>query len=167
MEKGLKIIVSYDTAIDHARACVPGNGGKSPLDVYIETRDLAIIQPFIIPAETPTYFNIKPLSRALARRIARAQINEFDSHTLSFQYGVTSVENHVDDSGQLIPLWKPTGVVGEQSLVTDEELDLFSLGQVREIGSVIYQLSFLDHKSCKKLQLPLGSRERLAAIQGL
>jgi len=163
-----KIIVSYDTAIDHAAAARPDKQtGKSPLEDYILTRDLEVIKPFLLPAEQPTYFNIKPLSRQVARRIARAQVNEFDSHTLAFQYGVQSVENHVDDSGNLIPMWKPTGMVGVDSIVTEEELNLFSLQQICEIGSVIYQLSFLDSRTCKKLQLPAGSRERLRAVLAL
>lgn len=163
--KTQKIIVSYDTAIDHVRASRPDANGKIPLDEYVATRDLAIIQPFIIPAELPTYFNIHPLSYELADRIASINVNEYYNCKLCFQHGVSSVENHTDRDGTHYHLWKPSGIVNNEYYITDDEIKLFAPYQRAEIGMVIFQLSFLEHKTFNRLQLPLGSRERLAAIR--
>jgi hypothetical protein len=160
-----KVITVYDTAIDFCRASQSDDKtGIAPLSAYIDSRDISAIEPFIIPAELPTYFTIRPLSRELTRRIARVSTNEYSDHELAFQHGVIMVENHVDDGGRSIPSWKPTGISGDRNFITEEELSLFSIAQVDEIGSVIYQLSFLENKSCKRLRLPRTSRELLAAI---
>lgn len=168
MDKPRKIITAYDTAIDFARATVlDSKSGKVPLAEYISAREYSVIEPFLLPAEMPTIFNIQILSRELVRRIARFSTNEYSNHEVAFQYGVVSVENHVDDEGRLIQNWKPGGVANGAPYITDDELNLFSVAQVNEIGAVIYQLSFLERKTHSKLHLPRTSRELLEAMTAL
>ena len=167
MEQLRKVITCYDTAIDFARAgALDPNTKKVPLAEYIANRDYSIIEPYLLPAELPTVFYIKTLSRELVRRIARLSVNEYTNNEIAFQYGVASVENHVDDGGRTIPNWKPSAVVNNAPFVGDDELNLFSVAQVNEIGAVIYQLSFLEKRMHGRLQLPRTSRELLAAMTG-
>lgn len=165
MDKPRKIITAYDTAIDFDRASkLDAKTNRVPLVEYINTREYSVIEPYLLPAEKPTVFYAQTLSREIVRRIARYSTNEYSNHEIAFQYGVVSVENHVDDTGRLLANWKPGGIANNAPFITDDELNLFSVAQVNEIGSVIYQLSFLERKTHNKLQLPRTSRELLAAM---
>jgi hypothetical protein len=162
MNKHSKIITVYDTAIDHGRASAPDKDGKIPIVEYSNRRELAIIEPYLIPAESPTIFTVQNLSREMTRKIARFSSNEYQNNELAFQYGVVSVENHVDNDGKLLPTWKPTG-----EFITEDELALFSPAQINEIGGYVYSKSFLERKTWSKLHLPRTSQELLRQILGV
>lgn len=171
IEKTIKVITVYDTAINFDKATIIDPvTKKSPLNEYIATRDFSKIEPYLITGELPTIFHVARLTREMVRRISRIDVNDYTRAEFAFQYGLVRVENHVDDEGKTYPEWKPNGLQSfagrTETVVSDEEMNVFSVAQVTEIGSVIYQISFLERKMQGRLQLVPTSRALLAAMMG-
>ena len=157
-----KIICIFDTAIDHAAASTPDPvTQKMPLVEYSRSRDLAVISSFFIPGELPTYFTVQPLSRAQMNGPMARCTTDQERAVQAFTWGVIAIEGMVDNNGQPVQKWAPTGVQGDRPYCTASDMEAISPAEVQEIGSVIYQLSFLPRKMHGKLQPPHTSLELL------
>jgi len=160
----MKVICTFDPALDVHRAGNDQSDGSNPLLDYVKTRDYSLIAPYIRPGERPTIFTVESISRAVMHgRVARAN-SEYDRYMLSFQYGVQCVEHLIDSDGQLIPQWSPSGLAGHERYCTQDDLERFSPAEVQEIGSVAYQCSFLPARIHAKYALPYGSIEILTRL---
>lgn len=165
MTEPKKIICLFDTAINLATADTADPATqKIPLVEYAKTRDMAVITPHLILGNLPTVFLIVPLSRAQVNGPVARCSTDHERAVMAFVHGVVAVENAPDANGQIVNKWAPTGVVGDKFFCTQSDMEFFSPAEVCEIGSVIYQLSFLPRRLWSKLQPPSTSLEILARM---
>jgi hypothetical protein len=161
-----RVCCFWDTALDRAAVtAVDPATGDSPLGVYVANRDEKTIAPFIVPGKSPTWFNIKHLSRYVMHNLVCKGSTQEDKFSLAFQYGVTLAENVVDANNQIVNQVAPTGKTGDTSYWTNADLELFSEAEILEVGAVVYNTSFLAPRAVIRYALPFTSQEITALLQ--
>lgn len=115
---------------------------------YVRTRKIELVKPYFTAANPPTVYLYRRLSRSIMDRYVDVQSGDESKAVAAFQYGVTGAEQLREQDGNRRE-WKPTGKTatpeGEIPTLTDKEMesDLFSRAEQVEIGTVIYNASFL------------------------
>ncbi len=137
--KGLKAVCIFDPAIANA---VP----SEELVAYARSRNLKDIERYIKKADPPATYHYRRLSRSIMDRFVDVQPSDEGKATAAFQYGLTRVDMKREDDGARVN-WQPTGKTGapdgEIVTLTDKEMELFSRAEHIEIGTVIWNASFL------------------------
>lgn len=128
---------------------------------YYKTRDYSLVKP--TPGEKPTVFHVTEVPHALWESYVAASDNAHERHRRAFQCGVEKVENLVQPDGVAIPSWSPSFRHPNLNvlMLSDEECQLFSPHEREEIGSVVYQHSFLARRIKLSYVLPPSCHELL------
>lgn len=109
---------------------------------YAEKRDPALLK--CKPGEAPTEFYIQRIHNSVVLNFMQTTTAIERRHVLAFMVGVVEVRN-LRAEGGIIPLWRPSWCSAQKQgeHMKDDELDLFALDEILDIGSVAYQRSFL------------------------
>lgn len=161
-QERFQVISGLDEAIDTA---------SMPLETmvkYRETRDIALLQPFIKPGSKPTIFHVRAVPHSLWQSYVTVVEGEEMRYRRAFQCGVERIENLIGVDGVGVP-WTPTRRVSDTiTIMSDEECnERFSPYEVLEIGSVIHKHSFLPRRIRLEYALPSLCVEALAQRQYL
>ena len=137
--KGLKTVCIFDPAIAKA---VPAE----ELIAYARSRKYADIEKYITKGDPPAVYHYRRLSRSVMDRYVDVQPSDEGKSAAAFQYGLLSVDMKREDDGTRIA-FAPTGKTstpdGDIPTLNDKELALFSRAEHVEIGTVIWNASFL------------------------
>jgi hypothetical protein len=126
---------------------------------YVKTRDFKSLK--FQPGEKPTVYHVTEVPHGMWEEYVAATDNVHERYRRAFQCGVERVENLVQPDGVAIPSWTPS--TRHQRLnvlyISDEECQLFSPYEREEIGSVVYQHSFLARRIKLSYLLPPSLEE--------
>lgn len=125
---------------------------------YYKTRDIKLLEQHVHPGQQPTRYLVRAVPHGLWESFVGAAGDNLEMrYRRAFMCGVISVANLRGDDGVSVLEWKPTRPVqGMQDtfIMTDDECNgRFAPSEVLEIGSVIYEHSFLPRR--RKLTWPL------------
>lgn len=132
------------------------------IKAYWSTRDFSIVDGKWVPGEKPTIFHVSEVPHGLWEGYVMAAATEQERNLRCFIAGVRRVENLVGEDGVALTAWEPVNKRGKHLMMTDEENARFSRQECEEIGSVIFQHSFLHRRMPLSLQLPSTVAEHLA-----
>lgn len=121
---------------------------------YYDTRDVALLQPYMKPSARPTVYHIRPAPHSMWFSYIAAG-GDTEQIRRAFMCGVERVENLPGKDGVGVN-WMPTRRVNESlTVMTEEECnERFSPYEVFEIGSVIHRHSFLPLRTSLHYPLP-------------
>lgn len=133
-EEKLRIISVFDPAIDHAR--VP----DAVWPQYNMTRNVALLEPYVIPGKRPTYYHIKEIPRGVYfRYVSDAPSGSALEAMRAFMVAVTMVENLEQAGGDYIN-WEPPRDSGYETM-REDSLDRLRPLEIHDIGEVAKQHS--------------------------
>lgn len=121
-----------------------------------------------LPGEKPTVFHVREVPHGLWESFVGACNTERERFYRAFAAGVERVENLVQTDGVALPTWAPSQRLPRLKdvvIMSDEECHLFSPAEREEIGSVVYQHSFLHRKIAVDYRLPASLEELLPRRQ--
>ena len=110
---------------------------------YGRTRDFSKVAALLKPGAVPVVFHVQGAKRS-AWTLIRDTPGEGAQVQAAFKHCVKRVENHPN----LSPVWTPSGDV-----MTEDELDLFDIADLEEIGSVAYQETHIPKARGRRFQL--------------
>jgi hypothetical protein len=155
----LQLVSVLDPAIDTERM-----GFRDDMVSYFEKRDFSKLVPFIKPGAKPTVFFVREIPHALWDWVDAAE-GENARSVRAFRCGVYRVENIAQGDGTYLPDYEPTGKLGGAVIVSEEEMSArFSREECVEIGSVVYQHSFLARRIDLSYQLPASCLAQLLPL---
>lgn len=133
-DEKIRVISVYDPAIDTARC---------PLSVwseYSKTRNIALLEPYVIPGKRPTIYTL----REIPRRVLFAYVGDAPEGSKleklrAFQAAVTMIENLQQNDGDYLP-WEPPRDPGYET-IREESLDRINGDDILDIGEVAKQHS--------------------------
>lgn len=138
-------VSSTDPAVDHK---------ESRLDKFYTTRD----QEHLVIKEgaQPTVYHLRRVPRSLVTKWIQSATTMNESYVRAFECALVKVENLVDDTGKVIPVWEPKWVTNKDTtpVLTNEELDLFHPDDVFEIGHLAWERCFLRPGSDPSYPVP-------------
>jgi hypothetical protein len=146
-----RLISVIDEAIDTA---------SMPIDTmirYHDSRDIALIEPYIKPTPKPTIYHVRVVPHSLWQSYVMGGGDSKEiRHRRAFMCGVERVENLYGRDG-IATSWAPTRRLSEKlTIMTEDECnERFFPYEVEEIGAVIFSHSFLPLRM--QLQFPLPS----------
>jgi len=134
MESGeYKTISLMDPAVDRARMPV-----EEQL-AYVRTRDLALLNPYLIPGLLPVVFHFREIRHQIWRSFIVGDDAIEAKHARAFQAGLVRVENFTDEHGSIMRSWTPP--THANGVMTEDAVGKFAWVDIIEIGSVVYQKS--------------------------
>ena len=133
-DEKIRVISLYDPAIDH---------GRCPEKVwtdYKETRNIALLEPYVIPGKKPTIYTVREIPRFVQMTfVGDAPEGSQLQKIRAFLAAVMLVENLEQPGGDYIP-WVPPR--GEDAVTMRmESLDRVCADDIRDIGEVAVQHS--------------------------
>ena len=152
-----KVCCVFDEAIDAT---------QSDLSKYAQTRDLAHLK--FLPGTRPTMYWIDRIPRSIMLKVVGSAKDDGERNMRAFQAGVMAVDDYIAEDGTTRARYEaPNATVmhGRQvRCVTDEDLELFPVADINEIGEVAYWHSFLRPGKDPYYPLPLSSQSALATL---
>ena len=133
----LKVVRIFDPAFLDGEAVAAGIGE------YGKTRDFTKLATLLKPGALPVVFHVQGAKRSTWTQI-RDTPGEGAQMQAAFRHCVKRVENHPD----LGAVWTPAG-----ASMTEDELDLFEIADLEEIGSVAYQETHLPKAPGRRFRL--------------
>lgn len=130
-QTGFKVVCRFDPAID-AEAM-----SQDDVRRFRDTGDVALLR--YLEGEQPTVFYCRRL-RVSEMQSVKATNSEADTFVASFQRGLLSVENLLDDDGNARKWSRPDA---DRPISMREVEAAFSAGEVMEVGAAIYGRSIL------------------------
>jgi len=122
------VVCAFDPAID--REC--------DAKQYVELRDLSLLK--FAAGQVPTVYTIRRLPNSIVIAILARSDSEETRNALAFRAGVVAVRNLNAISGSYYEMWKPRWCAsvdqGTGESMSDEELDMFPIDEMQDIGSV-------------------------------
>jgi len=123
----LKVVRIFDPAFSN------DDGAASSVAEYAQTRDFDKVAPLLRPGAVPVIFHVQGAKRS-AWTLIRDTPGEGAQVQAAFRHCVKRVENYPG----LGPVWTPSG-----ASMTEDELDLFAIADLEEIGAVAFQETHL------------------------
>ena len=155
MEETPLILVSVlDDAIDEDATAL------SEIVKYFKSRDAKLLK--YKPGRKPQLYHTREVKQSLWESVVMSADTEAERYRRAFQCGVFRVENVLQRDGSILPEWKPTEKETERGVMLDENAERFSANDRHEIGSAIFQRSFLAPRTVRAYQLPLTCQHALA-----
>lgn len=145
-----KVVYTMDPAIDTE---------SMPFEVmqeYIEKRDYNTIAPYFKPGMKPTVYHVRAVHHSMWETFVMAGGDHVDIRfRRAFLCGIDNVDDLYGRDGTSVNFEPTRNVPGVGKVFTEDEVNLrFSPGEVLEIGSVIYEHSFLHPRIALTWQLP-------------
>lgn len=150
-----RVVSVIDPALD------TGSLTFDEIQAYVTTRDFSIVDGKWVPGLTPTIFHVREVAHDLWATWVMSAATPEEKHLRCFIAGVSRVDNLVGEDGVALPSWQPAGKRGKHEMMTDKESERFAWQECEEIGSVIFQHSFLHRRMQLSLQLPSSVVEHL------
>lgn len=150
-----KLVSTLDPALDLTVA---------EMLAYNRERDFATLR--FVPGEKPTIFHVREVPHGMWEQYVAAGDSAHERFKRAFAAGVERVENMVQPDGVSLPSWAPSfrhPRLKDVTMMSDEECNLFSPAEREEIGSVVYQHSFLPRRIAASYQLPASLEGPLVA----
>lgn len=140
-QEAFKTISVLDPALDTESLT------KKELYSFVTTRDFAIVDGKWVPGMKPTIFHVHEVPHGLWEQYVMSGTSSDQERCLrAFIAGVSKVENLVGEDGVALTAWQPAEQRGKHILMTDAESARFSPAEREEIGSVIFNHSFLPRR---------------------
>ncbi len=127
---------------------------------YFESRDAKLLK--YKPGRKPQLYHTREVKQSLWESVVMSADTEAERYRRAFQCGVFAVENVLQRDGSILPAWKPTEKETERGVMLDENAERFSASDRHEIGSAIFQRSFLAPRTVRAYRLPLTCQRELA-----
>lgn len=153
------VVVAWDPAIDH---------DHSDTAEYHTTRAIDLLT--FRPGVRPVTFYLRDLDTRAVNRFVLSGIGDAEQCERAFRAGVVRVDNIELPDGRIIEMWEPkraskvaseAGITSAFDLFTDEEMSLFDVPTVQEIGAVARTRFFSARKIEPIYQLPPTSLQIL------
>lgn len=133
---------------------------------YAGTRDLDAYKHKFKPGSKPVFFHVREVPHALWESFVDAADTYPEKYRRAFMCGVEKVDNLPMADGVTLATWAPS-TKNERSgsvILSDEDMALFAPCERAEIGSVIYNHSFLARRMQIVYLLPLSLQEPLVSL---
>lgn len=160
----IRVASVADTALDIQAMTETGESGRHIIMEYAESRDETLVRA--LPGEKITWFHVRRLRSSEFIQVKQAS-SDAEQYQRAFAIGVTKIENFAETGSRtVLPEYTPDGQgqrgQGRISFFTDEQMDRISPAFIEEIGSVVWQRSFLAHMPEVSYQPPPSFRRVLA-----
>lgn len=135
---------------------------RSRLD-YATTRDFNLVK--LKPGGKPIIYHVREVPHGLWEEYVDAPDAFAEKWKRAFQCGIEKVEHLPQSDGTELSTWAPshkhprTGA----TILSDEDIRMFSPAERQEIGSVIYNHSFLPRRTTATYLLPSSLQEPLTS----
>jgi len=122
---------------------------------YVETRDIKLIAQYVKPGMKPITYHVRAVHHSMWEGYVMAGgDHESVKYRRAFMCGIDRVEDLPSKDGTTITL-EPKLKIGAIKVFTEDEInDRFAPSEVLEIGSVIFQHSFLPLRNTLTWELP-------------
>ena len=145
-EKPLILVSVLDDAIDTEAMTA------KEIVRYYETRDINLLK--IKPGRKPQRYYTREVRQNLWESYVMAADTEAERYRRAFLCGVIRVTDVVQRNGeQTIEKFEPSGI-RERGCMLEEDAERFSASDRAEIGSVIWERSFLAPRTVRAYRLP-------------
>lgn len=134
----LTVISAFDPAIN-VEAITAAQMG-----VYLKSRDMALITPYLRPGSTPTKFHLREIDHALWGRYILAADGADEQALRAFQCSVWRIENLYQQDGTFLPIWDAPDNKGQP--MPEEMMQRVSPAECLEIGRVAWSHSFFHRR---------------------
>lgn len=127
---------------------------------YFQMRDFAIVDGKWKPGQKPTIYHLREVPHDLWESFVMRGENESEQFAYAFRAGVVKAENVYGADGVAVALWEPAKK--GTNAITAKEAERFSPAERAEIGSVVFQHSFLPLRTECIYRLPSSVAAHLA-----
>lgn len=131
---------------------------------YAGERDYSKVK--LKPGRKAVVYHVREVPHQLWESFVDAGDSQSEKYRRAFMVGVERVDHLPIDDGSLRERWVPNtkNARTDQIVMSDDDLQLFSPAERQEIGSVVYNHSFLPKRIAATYLLPSSLHEPMTAL---